>query len=287
MKAQTAAQPVLLVGGSGKTGRRIADRLTSRGVAVRIGSRWAEQRFDWLDRSSWRSALDGASAAYITYYPDLAVPGAAAAVDAFSRQAMELGVRRLVLLSGRGEPEAQHAEEMLKATGADWTILRCAWFSQNFSEGFFLDQILAGVLALPVGDVREPFLDVEDIADIAAKVLTEDGHVGKLYELTGPRLLTFAEAIAEISAASGRIIRFEQISADEFRDGLRADNVPEESVDFLMTLFREVLDGRNESLTDGVFRALQRQPRDFADYAKQSAATRAWAPAPQSKPKGA
>lgn len=196
-------------------------------------------------------------------------------------------VKRLVLLSGRGEPEAQHAEEMLKASGADWTILRCAWFSQNLSESFFLDPILAGVVALPAGDVREPFIDAEDIADVAAVVLTQAGHIGKLYELTGPRLLTFAEAIAEVAAASGRDIRFERITIDEFQDGLRAESVPDEIIDFLTVLFTEVLDGRNESLTDGVLRALGRQPRDFTDYAWDTAASGAWTPSPSNNVIGA
>ena len=278
MTSLPAEQPILLVGGSGKTGRRIADRLRARGIAVRIGSRSAEPPFDWLDRSTWKNTLEGVRAAYITYYPDLAVPGAAAAVDAFVQQALELDVRRLVLLSGRGEPEAQHAEEILKGSGSDWTILRCAWFSQNFSESHFLDSILSGVAALPVSDVGEPFLDAGDIAEIAAKVLTEDGHVGRLYELTGPRLLSFAEAIAEIAKATGRDIRFERVSLEEFRSGLRADKVPDEFVEFLTVLFTEVLDGRNETLTDGVFQVLGRRPRDFADYVKETAATGVWTP---------
>jgi uncharacterized protein YbjT (DUF2867 family) len=278
MTTKPIQEPILLVGGNGKTGRRIADRLQTRGMTVRIGSRSAEPSFDWQDQSTWPDALRGVRAAYVTYYPDLAVPGAGVAIEAFSRLAMELGVRRLVLLSGRGEPEAQHAEEILKASGADWTILRCAWFSQNFSEAHFLDSILAGVVALPIGDVGEPFLDAEDIADVAAKMLMEDAHIGRLYELTGPRLLSFAEAIAEIAKATGRDIRFERISLDEFRSGLRADNVPDEFVEFLTVLFTEVLDGRNEALTDGVFQVLGRQPRDFSDYAKETAATGVWTP---------
>lgn len=287
MSAQSLERPVLLIGGSGKTGRRIADRLRSRGVAVRIGSRSAERPFDWSDPSTWENALQGSRAAYITYYPDLAVPGSAEAVEALARLALDLGVKRLVLLSGRGEPEAQRAEEALKASGADWTILRCAWFSQNFSEAFFLEPILSGAVALPVGDVGEPFLDAEDIADIAAKVLTEDGHAGQLYELTGPRLLSFAEAIAEIAKATGQSISFERISIKDFQAGLRAENLPEEFIDFLTVLFTEVLDGRNEKLADGVMQALGRPARDFADYATETAATGVWTPVSSTNTTGA
>lgn len=188
----TAKKPTLILGGTGKTGRRLADRLTAQGLPVRIGSRSGTPPFDWENNTTWEHALDGVGAVYISYYPDLAVPGAAEAVGAFANLAVERGVRRLVLLSGRGETEAQRAEEMLKASGADWTILRCAWFSQNFSESFLLDPLHAGEVALPVGTVGEPFVDADDIADAAVTVLTRQGHVGQLYELTGPRLLSFA-----------------------------------------------------------------------------------------------
>jgi uncharacterized protein YbjT (DUF2867 family) len=272
----TATKPILILGGTGKTGRRLADRLTAQGVPVRIGSRSGTPRFDWENKATWAPALDGVSAVYITYYPDLAVPGAAEAVGAFSRLAVDRGVKRLVLLSGRGETEAQRAEEMLKASGADWTILRCAWFSQNFSESFLLDPLLAGEVALPVGTVGEPFVDADDIADAAVTVLTRQGHVGQLYELTGPRLLSFADAVAEIGKASGRGIRFRRISHAEFTAAVAGYELPAEFAWLLNELFTEVLDGRNESLTDGVERVLGRAPKDFSTYATETAATGIW-----------
>lgn len=274
----SADHPVLLIGGNGKTGRRIADRLGASGIPVRVGSRAARPCFDWTDQATWAPALEGVRAAYITYYPDLAAPGAAKAIAAFAGIAAAAGVRRLVLLSGRGEPEAQRAEDALKASGADWTILRCSWFSQNFSENFFLDPILAGDVALPVGNVGEPFVDADDIADVAVAALTQDRHIGKLYELTGPRLITFAEAIATIAAAAGRDIRFETITPREFSASLAAADVPQDLIGLLMMLFTEVLDGRNQSLADGVVQALGRPPRDFADYARETAASGAWTP---------
>jgi uncharacterized protein YbjT (DUF2867 family) len=278
MTTDSLELPVLLVGGYGKTGRRVADRLEARGVPVRAGSRSTMPAFDWNDETTWARALDGVGAAYVTYYPDLAAPGAAEAIAAFAQAALRAGVRRLVLLSGRGEEEALRAEQALKASGADWTIVRCAWFNQNFSESFLLDPILAGVVALPVGGVREPFVDADDIADVAAAALTDDRHVGKLYELTGPRLLSFGEALAEIAAATGRKIRLEQISASEFSNLLVAEGVPDGLVGLLLTLFAEVLDGRNESLANGVFEALGRPPRDFAGYAWDAAETGIWTP---------
>ena len=272
----TETKPILILGGTGKTGRRLAERLTARGIPVRIGSRSGTPRFDWEAPASWAPALEGVSAVYISFYPDIAVPGAAEVIDAFTRLAMEHGVRRLVLLSGRGEHEAQRAEEMLKASGADWTILRCAWFSQNFSEGFLIEPLLAGEVALPVGPVGEPFVDVDDIADAAEAVLTEPGHVRQLYELTGPRLLSFADAVAEIAKATRRDIRFVRISHDEFTAAVASHELPSEIVWLLDELFSQVLDGRNESLTDGVQRVLGRAPKDFSDYATETAATGIW-----------
>jgi uncharacterized protein YbjT (DUF2867 family) len=183
----TKEDTILVLGGTGKTGRRVVDRLQAAGVPVRVGSRTAEPGFDWDDRSTWTAALDGARAVYISYYPDLGVPGAREAIAAFTKHALGHGVRRLVLLSGRGEAEAQRAEEALQASGADWTIVRCSWFNQNFSESIFLEPVLSGTVMLPAGDVGEPFVDAEDIADVAVTALTDDRHIGELYELTGPR----------------------------------------------------------------------------------------------------
>ena len=270
-------KPVLVVGGTGKTGRRVADRLAARGVPVRIGSRSANPAFDWEDPSGWAAALDGAGAVYITYYPDLAAPGAPEAVGALIDQALAQGVRRLVLLSGRGEEEAQQAEQVLQDSGADWTIVRASWFSQNFSESMLRDGVLAGELVLPAGDVGEPFVDADDIADVVVAALTEDGHVGRLYEVTGPRLLTFAEATAEIARACGRPVRYTRVPADEFAAALAEQGSPAEVTELLLYLFTTVLDGRNAYPTDGVQRALGRAPKDFADYARDAAASGAWA----------
>ena len=269
-------RPTLVLGGTGKTGRRVAERLKARGLPVRIGSRSAEPAFDWNDRSTWQAALEGVGAAYITYFPDLAVPGAVATVGGFIDQALDQGVTRLVLLSGRGEEEAQQAEQALQSSNAGWTIVRCSWFSQNFSENYLLEPLLAGEVVLPAGDVPEPFVDADDIADIAVAALTEDGHAGRLYELTGPRLLTFAQAIGEISAATGREIRYVPVSVEDYAAALAELDLPAGFEWLLTYLFREVLDGRNAYLTDGVQQALGRAPRDFADYARATAATGVW-----------
>jgi uncharacterized protein YbjT (DUF2867 family) len=266
----------LVIGGTGKTGRRIAQRLQQQGAPVRVGSRSGQPPFDWDDRATWEPALHGAASAYVSYYPDVAVPGAPEAVGSLAECAVASGTRRLVLLSGRGEAEAQRAEQAVQASGAEWTIVRCSWFMQNFSEGYLLDPVLGGEVALPVGDVPEPFVDAEDIADVAAAALTDDRHAGGLYELTGPRALTFAEATEEIAQACGREVSFVPVPIDAYAAAAADDGVPDDALAALRYLFTEVLDGRNANPADGVKRALGRPPRDFRDFARRVAASGIW-----------
>ncbi len=271
-----SASRTLVLGATGKTGRRVVQRLSEKGHAVRNGSRQSDPPFDWDDQSNWDAVLDGVTAAYISYAPDLAIPGATDAVRAFVERAAKHGVRRLILLSGRGEEEAQECELIIQRPDIEWTVVRCSWFSQNFSEGEFLDMVLAGEIALPAGEVGEPFVDVDDIADVAVAALTEDGHAGQVYELTGPRLLTFAEAVDEISQATGRAIQYMQIPQDAFAAGIAEAGLPEDIAWLLNYLFATVLDGRNASLGDGVQKALDREPRDFADFCRAAATSGVW-----------
>jgi uncharacterized protein YbjT (DUF2867 family) len=266
----------LVLGGTGKTGRRLAQRLAAHGLPRRIGSRSGDPPFDWDDRRTWTPALRDIGSVYLSYYPDLAVAGSASTVRSFVELALEQGVRRVVLLSGRGEDGARLSEDAVRNSGAEWTILRSSWFNQNFSESYFLESLVVGELALPAGDIPEPFVDADDIADVAYTVLTEDGHAGQLYELSGPRLLTFAQAVAEIARAADREIRYVHVSIDEFASGLAEHGVPPAFVSLLTYLFENVLDGRNAHLTDGVQRTLGRTPRDFSDYARHTAATGVW-----------
>lgn len=266
----------LVLGGTGKTGRRVTQRLRRKGIPHRIASRSATPAFDWNDRDTWPVALDGVIAAYITYAPDLAIPGATEAIRAFVEMAVDRGVRRLVLLSGRGEEEAQRCEQIVQDAGVEWTVVRASWFNQNFSEGEFLNMVLDGAITLPTVDIPEPFVDADDIADVAVAALTEDGHVGEVYELTGPRLLTFAEVAREISRAAGREVRFVPIPREAFAAGIASSGAPREIAWLLDYLFSTVLDGRNAYLSDGVQRALGRAPTDFAEYARRAAASGFW-----------
>lgn len=269
---------VLVIAASGKTGRRVATLLEERGVAVRRGSRSGAgpEAFDWADRATWGPALEGMDAAYVVYTPDLCVPSAAGDLAAFVEVAKRRGVKKLVLLSGRGEPEARACEEIVEGAGLAWTIVRAGWFSQNFSEGEFAPMIAGGVLALPNPDVREPYIDVDDIAEVAAVALTEPGHDGEVYEVTGPELLTYAEVARQLSAAAGREIRYQPITDEQCWDGMRGAGAPEEYVELLQYLFSVTASGVNAHVSDGVERALGRKPRSFAEFAQRAAESGAW-----------
>lgn len=270
----------LVLGGTGKTGSRVAERLVRGNHAVRIGTRAGGIPFDWTDRATWQPALRGVSTVYVAYVPDLAVPGAPDDIATFTELAVRSGVRRVVLLSGRGEPAAQDCEEIVRSSGVEWTIVRASWFAQNFSEGYLLAPVLSGEVALPAGDVPEPFVDIDDLADVAVAALTEGGHAGQLYEVTGPRALTFAEAVAEIARASGRPVGYRQVSAEEYAEELARAGLPAEVLWFLDYLFTTVLDGRNALVADGVQRALGREPRDFTGFAERASAAGAWSKHP-------
>lgn len=269
------SKPILIVGATGKTGSRVAARLDALGYPVRRGSRSSVTPFDWESPDTWAAALNGVRSAYVTYFPDLAFPGAVDKLDSFCETAKASGVEHLVLLSGRGEHHARLGEEVVRNSGVDFTIVRSAWFAQNFSEGYLRDPILDGGLPMPGGEVGEPIIDIDDIADVAVAALTEEGHKGKLYEVTGPRLMTFADMAAELSGAIGSPIRHIPISFEDFHA-----NVAKVGGDFVADVFtgiaRETLDGRNAHVTDGVQRALGRSPRDFSEFARTAAQAGTW-----------
>ncbi|MDT0319850.1 NmrA family NAD(P)-binding protein [Streptomyces millisiae] len=266
---------ILVLGGTGKTGRRVARLLPG----ARVGSRTGTPPFDWTDRATWDPALAGTRAAYLAYYPDITVPWAAEVLGAFAERAASAGVERLVLLSARGLPAAHPAEQAVREAGTGWTILRASWFCQNFSEEF----PVVGVrerdeLLLPAApDTVEAFVDADDIADVAAAALTGDGLDGRTLELTSARALSLAESAAELSKATGREIRYREIPPDAYATHLTTEvGLSPEEAGMLADLFRDVLDGRNATVTDDVPRTLGRPARDFADYARATAP--AWRP---------
>lgn len=268
-------QPILVIGATGKTGSRVAAKLEAKGVTVRRGARHSETPFDWEDPATWAPVLTGVSKAYVTYFPDLAFPGAIEKLDAFAKVALETGLQHIVLLSGRGEQFASLGEEVIRNSGIGFTIVRSAWFAQNFSEGYLRDPILDGVLPMPGGDVAEPIIDIDDIADVVVAALTEDGHLGERYEVTGPRPMTFGEMAEVLTTSLGRPIRHIPISFEDFHANVAASG-DTFVADVFTAIARETLDGRNTHTTDGVERALGRKPRDFADFARTAMTAGAW-----------
>ncbi|PSK87484.1 uncharacterized protein YbjT (DUF2867 family) [Murinocardiopsis flavida] len=257
--------PTLIIGGTGKTGSRVAHRLDALGHANRPVSRSTDPRFDWTDPGSWPAALAGCDAAYVTYQPDLAIPGADEAIGRFAAAAVAAGCRRLVLLSGRGEEGAQRAEQALIASGAEWTIIRSAFFAQNFTESIWAPEVAAGRLTMLRHGAPEPFVDADDIADVAVAALTAPGHVGRVHNVTGPRLLTFGDVADAIGAAAGRPVTYVELGTDDFIGHLVDAGVPREDAAGMAHLFSEVLDGRNAHVTTDVADVLGREPRDLAD----------------------
>ncbi|MET7419051.1 NmrA family NAD(P)-binding protein [Dactylosporangium sp. NPDC005555] len=265
----------LVIGSTGKTGRRILRRLTDLGHPVRGASRRGDPPFDWERQETWPAVLEGVGAAYVSYYSDLAAPEAPAAVEAFTKAAAAAGVQRLVLLSGRGEHHAESCEDIVRESGLGYTLVRASWFAQNFGDvpgGELRQGVMDGAVALAAGDVAEPFVDVEDIADVAVAALLDESHNGRVYDVTGPRLLTFASAVAEIAAAAGRPVAYVPVSVEELRAALAGHP----QGDLFADLCGEVFDGRNANLGTGVQDALGRAPRDFADYCRAAAAAGAW-----------
>ncbi|MEL6100980.1 MAG: NmrA family NAD(P)-binding protein [Pseudomonadota bacterium] len=273
-----ADQPILVIGATGKTGSRVATKLEAKGLQVRRGARRSETPFDWEDPATWAPVLRDVSKAYVTYFPDLAFPGAIEKLEAFAKAALTSGLQHMVLLSGRGEHFASMGEEVIRNSGLGFTIVRSAWFAQNFSEGYLRDPILGGVLPMPGGDITEPIIDIDDIADVVVAALTEEGHLGERYEVTGPRLMTFAEMAAVLSSSLGRPIRHVPITFEDFHANVAA-SADTFVADVFTTIARETLDGRNAQTSDGVELALGRKPRDFAEFAQTAMAAGAWSAA--------
>ncbi len=268
--------PILVIGKNGKTGSRVNERLQALGYATRPVSRSTTPSFDWEKPETWRSVIAGATSAYVTYQPDLAVPNAEPAIREFVRIAPEVGLKHIVLLSGRGEAGAQRVEEVLKSSGISWNIVRATWFCQNFSESFMLEGIQAGELVLPAGDTVEPFVDADDIADVAVAALTKPSHRNKLFEVTGPRALTFSQCVREISEALGRHVKYTQVPVDAYIDALREQGVPEDFQWLLRELFTVVFDGRNSNVMFGVEEALGRPATDFRTYVQKTIDSGVW-----------
>ena len=268
---------ILVIGGTGKTGRRVVKQLQNKGIEPRIGSRSASPSFDWDDKSTWVNALNGVERMYVTYYPDLAVPGAKEAIQELTQLAKISGVKKIVLLSGKGETEAEACEKIVMDSGIDYTIVRASWFNQNWSESFFLDPILSGEVALPLSDVLIPFVDANDIAEVAGTVLLDDTYNGDIVEVTGPELINFKDVVTMISKASNRSLNFHDITLQQYVEGMKQQQIPDDMVWLIEYLFSHVLTNPNNQLViNDVERVLGRKAKPFSAYAEETAKTGIW-----------
>lgn len=268
---------ILVIGGTGKTGRKVVEGLKKHNQNVRIGSRNVVPAFDWDDRSTWANALNGMDKVYIVYYPDLAVPGALNAIKDLTLAAREAGVKKAVLLSGKGEVEAERCEQVVANSGLDYTLVRASWFNQNFSESFLRDPIVAGHVALPLSQAKIPFVDTDDIAEVVVKALLDDEHNGKTYEITGPRTLTFEEVVKEIAAGTDRSITYQAVTLEEYNAIMQSAGLPANYIWLFDYLFREVLGNeKNQVVSHDVEKVLGRKAIDFKDYVEKTAITGIW-----------
>ncbi|NOD88836.1 NAD(P)H-binding protein [Ruegeria sp. HKCCD4315] len=267
---------ILVIGATGKTGKRVAKRLEARGLAVRYGTRRSAIPFDWENPETWQASLAGIKSAYVAYSPDLAVPSAHGVIAAFVKAAEEAGLHRVVMLSERNEARAQACEQLIKDSSLEWTILQPSWFMQNFSEGGFLESVLTGEVSAPDSGEKEPWVDLEDVADVAVAALLEEGHGGQVYEITGADLLTWDEAVAEIAAVTGRDITYKTITPKEFETTLIAAGFPNADAEFVAKLVAQILDGKNASTSDGLQRSMGREPRSFRQFAEAANAVGCW-----------
>ncbi|WAP56136.1 NAD(P)H-binding protein [Streptomyces sp. S465] len=275
-----SSDTTLVLGATGNTGRRVAARLRLRGTHVRVASRSSQTPFDWFHPAHWDQVLQGVTTVYVV---PPTVPGP---VHEFVARAEAADVRRLVLLSGHGADDwgdsafgldMRSAEDAVRSSTLEWTVLRAANFAQNFDGHPFHAPLAAGELALPAGAVPEPFIDLEDVADVAAAVLAEPGrHAGRVYELTGPRGLTWAEAVELISRASGLPIAYRQISPAEYTAALVQEGWREDEAHLLAEMFVLLERGVTAWTTDDVVTVLGRAPRTFEDFVLRAAAAGAW-----------
>ena len=268
---------ILVIGATGKTGRRVVNRLEKTNHNVRLGTRKNDPPFNWDDPSTYAPALKGIDRAYIVYYPDLAVPGAKEAITLLTETALKEGVEKVVLLSGKGETEAEACEQIVANSGLNYTLVRASWFNQNFSESFLLEPIQAGHVALPMPEAKIPFVDADDIADVVVKVLLDDSYNSQTITVTGPVKLTFAEVIQEIAKQTNRTIGFEAVSIEEYAGMMKTVGLPDDYIWLFSYLFTEVLgNAENQEISNDTEKVLGRAPIAFKDFVKNTAKTGIW-----------
>ncbi|NET37293.1 MAG: NAD(P)H-binding protein [Cyanothece sp. SIO1E1] len=267
----------LVISGTGKTGRRVVEKLQSKGCNVRAASRSSSPVFDWDDYETFEAVLAGIDRVYMVYYPDLAVPGAYEAISALTEAAKNSTVEKLVLLSGKGEKEAERCEQVVADSGLDYTLVRASWFNQNFSESFFLDPVIYGEVAAPMPHAQIPFVDADDIAEVATEALINDELNGETLEVTGSELFKFGEVVQIIAETTGRNIQYIPVSLEQYTAQMKQAEVPDTYIWLFEYLFREVLaNPKNQEISNDVERVLGRKAKSFRKFAEEVAETGIW-----------
>src|ERR1700730_15027322 len=274
-----APSDTLVLAGTGKTGSRLAAKLAKLGLSVRTAARTgADVHFDWDDATTHRAALQGVDRLYLVA-PVMRMDFADQ-VATFLDLAEAAGVRHVTYLSAYGIDQAP-PQVALRAVELDLigrgavthSILRPAWFMQNFSETFL--KPVDGVIAVPTADGAEAFIDAEDIAAVAAETLASpDAHAGAAYALTGPEAMTMSEAAAVIAEVTGKPVKHDNIDRDVWIQGSVAAGVPAEYGEGLRMLTETIASGLGSRPTDTVQKITRVPPIKFAEFARRTA--QAW-----------
>lgn len=268
----------LILGGTGKVGHRVARILGRDGHDVRAVGRSTPLRFDWRESQTWAPAVRDADGVFVVG------PGSATdwspLLATFLDTASAAGVRHAVLLSSRAveflpDGNVARAEQALRAGRLPWTILRPTHFAQNFTEAMFIP--VDGHIVAPVGEGAEPFIDVEDIAEVAAHALANGAAIGETLELSGPSALTFEQAAHVLSEVTGRRLTFRDQSDADHTAALRAAGTPEDYIRWRLAMLSGIRRGDDAYLSDGVAHLLHRPATDLATWAHREATQAPWA----------
>ena len=273
---------VWVEGATGKAGRRVAAALATAGVAVRAASRHPGEpaenltptRFDWYDESTWTASVADSTALFVK-----GLDSDDHATDLIARLiASAPRAQHVVLMSALGVDKApvtaprRVLEKAVRESGREWTILRPNWLVQNFDEDEAVfarairedDELYAGS-----GDNRVGFVDARDVAAAAVVVLTQDGHHGRAYDLTGPEALTFEQVAEVLAKTSGRPVQHVDADLDQHRAHFARSGRPDAWIDHMMHLFALIRAGVFDAVTDDVERLTGNAPRSLAAYAEE------------------
>jgi uncharacterized protein YbjT (DUF2867 family) len=269
---------LLIVGGTGTTGSRVADQVRGPGVAVRIATRRpsaAEHvRFDWTEPRSHAGVLTGIDAIYLV--APIGVTEPASLVEPFLATALHAGVRRVVLLSSSAIPEGGTGlgglHRLVRTTVPEWTVLRPSWFMQNFLGDHPVGTAVreSGEIVTATGDGRVAFIDAADIAAVAARALTDEEPHNTSYVLTGPEALSYADTAAIIAGVTGRPIRHRPVGPAELTDRLTAAGYPRDFAELLPGLDVAISTGTEDRVTTTVPELTGRPARSFTDFARDA-----------------